>query len=406
VGAAARLGVGPGLRRLRPQLEAALPRLGRLAGAALAARPTHASVTLASVTAVVAGVALTGVLVSSLTATLDAWTADQYPGGVLVFAGSPLAGREREPIAPEVVARVRALPEVEAVFDHVTTTILFRGEEVLLAGSSMGVMAERGRLPALGADPAVLARALAAGGIAVSDAFVSRFGVAVGDSLVLDTPRGPRAFRVEGVLRDYAGPAGSLNVDLAIFDALWPRAGSSNLVIWTQGPRDAALAAVRGAAGPDVDLFFVHGEALARHASDVLARFTRLLHGASALTAVLGGLAVASLLLGAVRERRRELALLRTVGATSRQLAALVLVDGALLGGAGALLGIALGLACAWPLVAGVIRGSLAWWIELHVDPLALGALGLGVIAASVVAAGLPAWEAQRVVPREVFAPE
>jgi putative ABC transport system permease protein len=244
-----------------------------------------------------------------------------------------------------------------------------------------------------------------AGGIAVSDRFAERFQVRKGDVVSLDTPQGPRPFEVAGVIRDYAGPSGSLNVDMRVFDALWDRPGSRDLVIWTQGPPDSVVRAIEERTS-GADLAFAFGDDLMRFASRLIARFDRILDLMAAMTASLGGIAVLNLLLGAVGERRRELALLRSTGATRTQVSLLILVDGVLAGLLGGIAGVALGVACAWPLVTRVIPDALGWWLGFHVDAGRLALILCAVVFASLLAGLYPAALARRVASREVFAPE
>ncbi|PKN41812.1 MAG: hypothetical protein CVU59_13765, partial [Deltaproteobacteria bacterium HGW-Deltaproteobacteria-17] len=213
-------------------------------------------------------------------------------------------------------------------------------------------------------------------------------------------------FRVAGILRDFAGPAGSLNLQIEVFDELWPRDGARNLVVWTEGPPEPVLDAIRERVGDQQTLFFVYGEAFSRYVSQMLCRFTTILDVVAGLTAVLGGLAILNLLLGAVIERRREFALLRSAGATPLQVALLLMTDGLLAGLFGGLAGIGLGVACAWPLVTRVLPASFGWTLDFQVSGWQLALLLAGVAVAACVAGLYPAREAMRVAPRESFAPE
>jgi putative ABC transport system permease protein len=391
--------------RLRPALEAILPGLGRVAGASLAVRPARTGVHVGAVAGVLAGVTATGILNQSLASTLDYWMGSQYPGGVFVTAGEGFSLRPEEPIRPDVVSAIRETPGVRAVFDHYTTEILYEGVEVLLGASDMRVIASHGVLPAIDSNPRALALAVADGAIAVSDGFAQRFGIGTGDLVTLDTPKGARSFPVAGVIRDYAGPSGSLNLDLRVFDALWDRPGSRDLVLWTDEPKQDVLRRIEERV-QDQDLAFAYGDDLMRYASRLLSRFSRVLDVVAAMTAALGGLAILNLLLGAVGDRRRELALLRSAGATRAQVSLLILVDGLLAGLIGGVAGVALGVACAWPLVTSVIPDALGWWLEFDVEPSRL-AFVLGAVAVASLLAGLyPAWLARGVAAREVFAPE
>jgi len=123
--------------------------------------------------------------------------------------------------------------------------------------------------------------------------------------------------------------------------------------------------------------------------------------GAEALRAfaivlmVAAGLSVFIALYTALEERRYDLAVMRTLGASPRRLFGLLLLEGLVLAFLGALVGLALGH---------VFAGLLGLWLQLHQQPaltglawrpeelwLAAAALGVGVLAAL-----LPAWRAYR----------
>jgi len=406
LGLLARAGIPTLLRAARPALDRVLPGIGRLAGASLAARPAQTTLAIVCVGGVVAGITISLSVAQSATRTLDAWMADQFRGGVFVTAGPLAAARPEHVILPASVRAIRETPGVRGVFEHVGEKILYRGEEVLLAAGNMAVMARHGRLPVLEGDPREIALAVAAGGIAVSDRFAWRFGVGAGDELTLDTPKGRRSFRVAGRIRDYAGPAGSLNLDLRVYDALWPRRGARDLVLWTEGPPEPVLDAIRARVPAEQALFFAHGEDLTRFASRLLRRFQGILASVSLMTALLGGITVWNLMLSAVTARTHEFALLLATGATRAQVRILTLVDGLLLGACGGAAGVALGLLAGYPVVSRVMSDALGWSLRFAVHPLDLALLGGGLLVASLLASLYPARVAAAVPMREASAAE
>jgi putative ABC transport system permease protein len=121
----------------------------------------------------------------------------------------------------------------------------------------------------------------------------------------------------------------------------------------------------------------------------------RTLLAVSALVVVVGLAGMVAVVLASLNERRRELAILRSVGAGPRHIAALLVIEsvGATL--AGALLGLAL-LA-----VAALAAGP---WLQAQFgSALRPGVSGPGewqllaaVLAAGVLAGALPAWRATR----------
>jgi putative ABC transport system permease protein len=394
------------LRSGRASLDHLIPRVGRLAGASLTSRSRSSSTTLAAVAGVIAGLTATLVLVESLATTFDDWIAGEYRGAVLVTAGSPFEGRDRDLVSHATIASIRTVSGVRSVLELFTGNIVYEGEEILLVGQSMDPLERYGRLPAIGIEPSELARALARGEIAVSDAFADHFGVGAGDEITLPTPRGPVTFRVAGEFRDYVGPAGSVQLDLGVLDRYWDREGAYMLAVWMDSPVESGIEGVQRTVGEGQDLFFIHGEALDHYAGDVLRRLAGILVQIAVVTSLLGGFAVANLLIGSVTERRRELFLLRSVGATNGQLMGLVLVDAALIALLGTAVGVAVGILCSYPMVTDVLREAFGWSVRFRIPIGDLAFLAVGVVLASLLAGFYPAWLAQRLPPRDVFAPE
>ena len=123
-----------------------------------------------------------------------------------------------------------------------------------------------------------------------------------------------------------------------------------------------------------------------------LAGLTTFLGIAAAISAFVAVIVIASAFGLSVAQRRRDLALLRTVGATPRQVARMVRAEAALVGVAGSALGCALGLVWA-PLLARWIarKGLSPAWFGVHLTSASVPALiiaflvGVAVAVASVM---------------------
>jgi len=97
-----------------------------------------------------------------------------------------------------------------------------------------------------------------------------------------------------------------------------------------------------------------------------------------------------------VTERRREISILRAVGASRGQIEAMVLWEAGIIGLLGSVLGIVAGLALAW-MLSFVINVSFFGWTVSWATPWQfLLELPLAVIAASLVAGWAPARQAAR----------
>jgi ABC-type antimicrobial peptide transport system permease subunit len=111
---------------------------------------------------------------------------------------------------------------------------------------------------------------------------------------------------------------------------------------------------------------------------------------------VLAAVGLYAVMAASVRQRQAEIGIRIAVGATARDLRALVLGEGLRLAGIGALIGLALSLA-----VARAVRGLLFSVDPL--DPLSLAAAAGLLLAAATTACVLPVRHATRVDPLVVL---
>ena len=208
-----------------------------------------------------------------------------------------------------------------------------------------------------------------------------RLNVGLGDPVWLDTLQGPLDFRVAGIgdsefttcILDLADGVAYLGANEVNAVAIKPRPGADAAAV-----RRALLDAVQTHGGTLLSL----GQATAqlRAMFDQAQSGLGLLIGVTGLVALLG---VVNAMLASVGERRREIGLLRAVGATRQQVCRLILSEAALLGTAAALAGTALGWAVTF-LFLGLARTCLG--LSAGASP----SLGLPTSASSSLAGWLP----------------
>jgi putative ABC transport system permease protein len=251
-------------------------------------------------------------------------------------------------------------------------------------------------------DPHDVAEALVAGQIAVSERFASHFGVHQGDVVTLSTPKGPCDFRVAGVIRDYAGPAGSLNIDIDVFDRLWPLQGRRDVVFWTKGDPAAVIGQIQKISTSQRALVFSYGRSLAHFVTDQIWQVRGIMASIALMTALLGAVAIATLMLSNVTLLVRDRAVLIAIGATKAQIRLLTLLEGLSLGIGGGTAGIACGLCVSYLLIENVLPDRIGWRLDLSAGPVELGMLVLCLASVSLLASAYPAWISGDISPRAI----
>jgi putative ABC transport system permease protein len=247
--------------------------------------------------------------------------------------------------------------------------------------------------------------------VMVGSQVARHFHVRTGDAL---TVRG-RRFRVAGVLEPtLTGPDSFVFMSFAVAQrllldsdpmlrrlALVPGAtllpiATAAAVFWEAGEDPEVVAARIRARLPGVTA--LSPAEAAESVGRALAVMESLILGTGLVALVVASLAVANTMFTAVLERRREIGLLRVVGATRRQVMGRLLAEATIVGVAGAALGLAAGAAAASGLNG--VTERLGTPMFLVTGRLALVAALLPA-ALATLAGVWPAWRAARLTPTE-----
>ncbi|HKT37953.1 MAG TPA: FtsX-like permease family protein, partial [Ktedonobacterales bacterium] len=130
---------------------------------------------------------------------------------------------------------------------------------------------------------------------------------------------------------------------------------------------------------------------------------SRVLVGLVGLTLLVGMAALAVTGSRAVVERRQQIGMLRALGFRRAHVQAIFLIEALLVGGAGTLLGLVLGLALCRSLFAADFFEQYSTGLTFVVPWHVLGAICAAALAAAALAAVVPAWQAGRVTPADAL---
>jgi len=380
--------------------------LGRLAAEQVARAPGRNAVTIAALMVGIAIMVGVGIMIQSFRHTVDLWINQTIMADLIIAPTSWLQGEESGMLTNRLprswADRVALLPGVEAVDTYRDVTITINGRPVALVSRDLRLHAERSRYLFVEGDSQVLLpRTVSAKGVVVSEVLASALGVRVGDSLPLMTPAGERRFPVMGIFHDYATDGGKVVMDRELYARIWEDDTVTVIPVYTTPGADAGSVRrrIEETLSREGHLVVVGNAELKQEILAIFDRTFTITYALELIAVVVALLGIVNTLLTAVLERQRELATLRAIGASARQIRGLVLWESAYLGLLGSALGLIGGILLSILLVHVINKQSFGWTI-LFVLPegLLVEAVGLA-LAAALVAGYLPArWAAKQPV--------
>ncbi len=364
----------------------------RLARSSVVRDRSRTALTLGSLTIGLAMIVALGGVGEHARAAAAGWISDVVPGDLVLTSIRPIAAEDG---VPEDITG--AVPGIARVSPIATFDVALQGTRTDAAAVVGADMAADGRLAFVDGDRDAALAALDAGGsVIVPAAMAERFGLSVGGVLLVPTnDGGSLALTIVGIVeRSIPG-----------------RTGEAMLIGWSDatnrlGVAGADVFAVRFAPGAPASAHdALQGEAttlalevvpldrIEGAISDALGRIFGLFDALAAVAVLIAALGIVNTLTMNVIERVREIGILRAAGMTRGQVWRSVVVEAGVLGLAGALLGIALGLVVGASMV--VLSGGrfdVASGIPWSIIGLAL-VLG---VAVAMLAAAYPARIASR----------
>ena len=362
-----------------------------LAQRSLTASLWRTSVLVGALSTAIAMMVSVGIMVGSFRQTVSIWMDNQLQADLYLRPAGPAAADRHPTLAPEIVAQLQSVPGVAGVGWFRAYSISYQGLPATLAAGDSRIAARYSRREFLsGPSRETIYRLLARGDCAiVSEPFAVKHHVNAGDVLTLPLGGSSPAFRVAGVYYDYADERGTIIMDRATLLKYLPDPAPSNVAVYLA--EGANVGKVRSAvdavcAGRKVMVF--SNKELRREALRIFDRTFAITYALEAVAVTVAVMGIAGALLALVIDRRRELGLLRFLGASTTQVRGLILFEAGLLGLLANLAGLILGVLLSLVLIFVINKQSFGWTIQLH-WPVEVLVVALSLVYAATVAAGL-----------------
>lgn len=339
-------------------------------------------------------------MVRSFRSTVETWVTNTVTADLIVTSGTFFGVGKPELLEGDLFDRLVGAPGIADVDHFRSVRVPIEGLPTVVAMVDMESVRRQDRLSYLdrGSTRSHPADPLIAGEnqVFISEPLAFRSGLGVGDTLAIPTPEGTEHARIRAVYYDYSSDAGMVLVHRPWFETRWGDDRLESIAVYL--PEGMSLAEgrehVNAALGEGVELSVFSNRDLRDSVLEVFDNTFAITYALRLVAILVSLLAVGGGMAALVVERRRELAILRAVGGSRRQLMGRIYAESAMIGGIGWAIGSVLGVLLSLVLTFVVNKYSFGWTLALKLPWGQIALSGVLMVSAALAAGTLPARDA------------
>ena len=377
---------------------------GRLAYANLGGAISRVSISVAALTVSLAMMLAIAILVGSFRKTVIYWIDQTIAADIAIRPATRRNTSIDATLSPDVADVVMNHHQVAAVDRYRNFDIRIDDRPITIGTGDFSVSSKFGSFQFK--DPrtreegnAALVESIGRDAVIASESFAIRFAKKRGDEVTVPTAHGNVAFRIAAVYFDYSNDRGVLIMDRTTMERHFDVTGVTSLAVYLKpGANPDQVRQELLSALPDSSRALMFTNASVRR--EVLRIFDNTFRITSALeliAIVVAILGVVSTLLALILERKREIAILRLLGANRKQIVRMVLVEALMIGCVSQVTGIVVGLLLSLVLVYVINVQSFGWTIQFSVPLGFVFQSTVLIILTSILSGIIPARAAARI---------
>ena len=295
--------------------------------------------------------------------------------------------------------QIATVPGVERVQMFRSNRITFRGKPAMVAAVEMNSVRETARNEPVAGDADDMYRRAAAGeGVIVADNFAQLHGLGLGDEVDIPAPYGMVRLPIVGIIVDFFDQQGTVYMDRTVFLQYWRDDTVSDFRVFVapgSAIDDVRRRVINLYAGQR-HVFVLTNDEGREYILRIAGQWFGLMNVQIAIAVLVAILGIVNTLTVSITDRRRELGVLKAVGALRGQIRVAIWLEAASVAAIGLILGSVLGAVNLYYLLEIVQRDALGWRLEYQYPMTTLLVLVPIMLAAAFVAALWPSEAAVR----------
>jgi putative ABC transport system permease protein len=357
----------------------------QLATAQLQTAPRRAAISMAAIVVSFSLMVAMAIMVTSFRQSFDVWLSATLPADLYVRAAR---GGDSGFFSADEQSRISGIPGIASVRFRRERSLLLDPQlpPVILLARPIDARTAKHRLPMIG--PAWVPPPGAPPPVWISEVMRDLYHLRTGQRIELPLAGKRVPFTVAGVWRDYARQSGAVVIERALYARLTGDTRADDAAIrLAPGTSAATVEQALRNRFPDSGIEISDSSSIRARSLRIFDRTFAVTYALEAVAILIGLFGVSVSFSAQAAARRSEFGMLRHVGMTRGEIAAMLGMEGLLMSALAAGFGLILGWVMSLVLIFVVNRQSFHWSMELHMPWLPLAVIA----AALIVLAGLTA---------------
>ncbi len=388
-----------------PVLEKFFSFFGRFSAENIRENKLYASISIAALAASLAMLISVGIMMDSFRGTVYQWTKQTLQADLYLSASIGFIRGTGDRLRSELRERVRKIEGIAQTAPYRFMHINYGENKIGLASSDLTLSLQKNTISLKNGDrEKIVQQVLDNNGVLISENLELKYGLKPGDSITLQTPSGERAFPIYGLYYDYTNDLGVVYMDRELYKKVWKEDYISTLGVYLEsGPNGQKVdgrkvaGRIRKALGKNENLLIMSGQELRDKAISIFDQTFHIFFALEFIAIVVALLGITNSLMISIMQRRREIALLRSIGAFKSQIKKMVMLEAAIMGLLGCLLGIVSGVVISFIMVYVILKGSFGWTIQYGLHYRVFSWSLLPVFITTLLAGYFPARKAKNI---------
>jgi len=341
------------------------------------------SIALISVTVSTALIISMMVLINSFETSLKNWIDKNLNADIFIKLSSCSSNFCFEPIDDNILSIIKNLDEVEALNPFTAMQGTFMGEDVIYGfGDEKVVKRYNDNIENHNVTNTV----------AVSEYLKIKYGIEKGDEILIDTPAGQKKFKVREVFTSYSTTQGFIILDKSFQEQYWGSTASTQLSIFLKKGVDTekVIEKIREDLGGKYTLDILNNNILRQKVMGIFNNSFQITYAIQLTALIISLLGVANMLYAVALERKREISILKYLGANNKFLTKIYMISAGFIGFCGIIYGVILGFILSFIIIKVVNTISFGWSIGIHLDVLNISVTLVFLLIFVIIAGILP----------------